>query len=183
MALKSTIYKAQINIANLDHHLYLDQNLTLAQHPSETDRRMMLRLLAWCLFADEELVFTKGLCDVEEPALWKKNLVDEIQTSIELGLPDEKRVRKASHRSKQVVILAYDNHAAPVWWEQNKAKITSYKNVSVIFINDEVCQQLETMIERTMQWQCTIESGQIWLSVGEKTIELNPVWWLDQYQA
>ena len=177
MALKSTIYKAQINIANLNTHLYLDQNVTIAQHPSETDKRLMLRLLAWCLFANEDLVFTKGLCDTEEPALWQKNLVDEIDVWVELGTPDEKRVRKASHRAKKAIVLAYEDNAANVWWQQNQNKIATYQNVSVLFIPNAIADILPKSLSRTMQWQCTLEGEQMWLSIGEDTIEITPIWW------
>lgn len=177
MALKSTIYKANINIANLNSHLYLDQNFTVAQHPSETDKRLMLRLLAWCLLANEDLTFTKGLCETDEPDLWQKNLVDEIELSIDLGLPDEKRIRKSAHRAKKSVILAYDNNAAQVWWQQNQSKIAQYQNVSVVFIEDDIAEQLAQQIARTMQWQCTLEGEQMWLSIGENTLEITPVWW------
>src|SRR5680860_958910 len=104
MALKATIFKATLNIADMDRHYYADHQLTLAQHPSENDERMMIRLLAFALNAREGLEFTKGLSTDDEPELWQKSLSDEIELWIELGLPDESRLRKACNRSKQVIL-------------------------------------------------------------------------------
>ncbi|GHA40466.1 YaeQ family protein [Photobacterium aphoticum] len=177
MALKATIYKAQFNVADLDRHVYLDQSHTLACHPSETLQRLMLRLVMWGLNADESLQFTKGLCEADEPALWTKSLTDDVELWIDLGLPDEKRIKKAAHKADKVIIAAYGDNAAPVWWQQNKSKITQFGNVSVVFFDDATLAQLEAMVERTMQLQLTIEGEQGWLSAGEKSCTLTPEWW------
>lgn len=107
MAPKATVYKAQLQIADMDRGYYHDHNLTLAQHPSETDARMMLRLLAFALNASDSLQFSKGLCVDDEPELWQKSLSDEIELWVEFGQSDEKWVRKACGRSKQVQLFAY----------------------------------------------------------------------------
>jgi uncharacterized protein YaeQ len=177
MAQKATIYKAHINVADMDRHVYLDVAHTVACHPSETHRRLMLRLLAWALNADENLTFTKGMSSTDEPDLWTKSLSDEIELWIDLGLPDEKRIRKASNRAKKVIIFAYGNNAATAWWQQNKSKITQSDNISVIYINDETLSQLELILERTMQIQLTIESEQAWLTAGDTSITITPEWW------
>ncbi|KLV04160.1 hypothetical protein ABT56_16265 [Photobacterium aquae] len=178
MALKATIYKANMNVADMDRHVYLDQAHTLACHPSETLQRLMLRLAVWGFNADEELVFTKGLCDADEPVLWKKNYTDDIELWVDLGLPDEKRIKKAAHKADKVLIAAYGDNAAPIWWKQNKTKIEQYGNISVVFFDDETLAQLEAMVERTMQLQLTIEGEQGWLSCGEHNCTLVPQWWL-----
>ncbi|MDX1302951.1 YaeQ family protein [Photobacterium sp.] len=177
MAQKATIYKAHINIADLDRHVYLDMNHTIACHPSETLQRMMLRLLAWGLNADENLTFTKGVSSADEPDLWRKSLSDEMELWIDLGLPDEKRIRKASNKSKQVIIFAYGDRAAPIWWQQNKIKINQFDNVSVVYINDETLAELEALIERSMQLQLTIEGEQAWLSTNMGDCTIIPEWW------
>lgn len=177
MALKATIYKAHINVADLDRHVYIDKSHTLACHPSETVQRLMLRLITWGLNADEDLLFTKGLCDTDEPDLWIKNLSDEIELWIDLGLPDEKRLKKAAHRAKKALIVAYGDNAAPIWWQQNKAKIQQYGNISVMFVNDQTLAELEDLTERSMQLQLTIEGEQGWLSAGERSCTINPEWW------
>ncbi|MEC6908703.1 MULTISPECIES: YaeQ family protein [Photobacterium] len=178
MAISATIYKVNMNVADMDRHVYLDGQHTVACHPSETLQRFMLRVLAWGLNADPELQFTKGVSSAEEPDLWTKNLVDEIELWVELGLPDEKRIRKASHRAKKVIVYAYGDHAAPVWWQANKTKINALSNVSVVFIRDEELKSLETLVERSMQLQLTIESEQAWLSDQHGTsIAILPEWW------
>ncbi|MGF1682869.1 YaeQ family protein [Photobacterium minamisatsumaniensis] len=178
MALKATIYKAQFNVADLDRHVYIDKSHTLACHPSETLQRLMLRLIAWGFYADEDLQFTKGLCDVDEPDLWIKSLSDEIELWIDLGLPDEKRIKKAAHKSKKAVLVVYGDNAAPVWWKQNQAKLSQFGNISVVFFNDQTLSELEALVERTMQLQLTIEGEQGWLSAGESSCTITPDWWL-----
>ncbi|GAB6263996.1 YaeQ family protein [Photobacterium sp. CCB-ST2H9] len=177
MALKATIYKAQMNVADLDRDCYLDGSHTLACHPSETLQRLMLRVLAWGLNADQDLAFTKGLCDTDEPDLWKKNLSDEIELWVELGLPDEKRVKRAAQKADRVVIYAYGDNAAPIWWQSMKSKASQYKNVSVVFIEDEALACLEGMVERTMQLQLTIEGEHAWLSGNTGNCTVIPQWW------
>ena len=110
MALKSTIIKAQLSLSDMDRHLYQDFNLTLAQHPSENDQRLMVRLLAYALNACDGLEFTKGLSADDEPEVWHKNYSEEIELWIELGLPDEKLIRKACGRAKRVIVYCYGGH-------------------------------------------------------------------------
>ncbi|NVJ66646.1 MAG: YaeQ family protein [Gammaproteobacteria bacterium] len=169
MALKATIYKATVNISDLDTHYYNELNLTIAQHPSESDKRMMVRLVAYILNVQERLEFTKGLSEEGEPEIWAKNYTDDIELWIELGRPDEARLRKASHKSKQVIVYTYDDNASAIWWKSNHNKLRDYKNLSVFSINDEQAAGIESMIERTMQLQATIEDGQLWLSNSEKS--------------
>lgn len=107
MALKSTIYKAELQIADMDRHYYADHALTVARHPSETDERMMVRIVAFALFAHERLEFCKGLSDVDEPDLWQKDLTGAIDVWIEAGQPDERRIAKAAGRAGQVTVIAY----------------------------------------------------------------------------
>lgn len=137
MALKATIHKAAINIADMDRNFFQDINLTIAQHPSETDQRMMLRLLAWICHADERLLFTKGLSADDEPEVWRHNDHNGIELWIELGLPEEKRLRKACNQSKQVVLYAYSERAAKVWWPQVQEKLAGHRNLRVRFLDDE----------------------------------------------
>lgn len=164
MALKATIYKATINISDLDNHYYDELNLTIAQHPSESDKRMMVRLVAYILNIQERLEFTKGLSEEGEPELWVKNYTDDIELWIDLGRPDETRLRKASHKSQKVVVYSYDENASSIWWKSIATKVRDYKNLEVFSFNDEQVAGLESMVERTMQLQATIEDGQLWLS-------------------
>ncbi|WP_407333783.1 YaeQ family protein [Enterovibrio sp. 27052020O] len=177
MALKATVYKASINVADMSRGVYLDHAVTLAQHPSETDKRMMLRLLAWTLYADERLQFTKGLCDESEPELWIKNYSDEIELWVELGLPDEKRLKKACSLAKEVVLFTYDDHAARVWKTQMLNKLHPFKNLTIINVMDEVLDAAAASLSRTMSIQATIEDGQVWFSIGDTVVAIQPEIW------
>ncbi|ACY83609.1 YaeQ family protein [Edwardsiella piscicida] len=172
MALKATIYKANVNIADMDRHHYQDAALTLAQHPSETEQRMMLRLLAWCCHADERLTFTKGLCADDEPELWLRNDYNGVDLWIELGLPDEKRLKKACSLSRQVVLYAYSERAARVWWQQNQARLATLRPLSIYFIDDEALSQLAALATRTMDLQVTRQEGQLWVSDPAHSVEI-----------
>lgn len=169
MALKSTIYKAELSIADMDRNYYNTHQLTLARHPSETDERLMIRVLAFAIHADEALVNAKGLSDTEEPDLWQKDLTGAIQLWIEIGQPDDKRLLKAAGRSEQVMVYSY-SATSHVWWKQLANKIDRAKNVSVVNIPAEASAALEKMAQRSMQLQCTIQDGQIWLTDGTETV-------------
>ncbi len=177
MAQKSTIFKAELHISDLDRSYYASHQLTLARHPSETDARMMLRLVAFALYADDALQFGKGLSDEDEPDVWRKNLHDEVELWIDLGQPDEKRVRKACHRARQVVLLAYGGSVAEMWWKKNADALKRYQNLTVLHCDTAVMEALEALVERTMQLQCTIDHGRQWWSAGERTVEFAPACW------
>lgn len=173
MALKATIFKADLNIADMDRHYYHDHALTIAQHASETEERMMVRLFAFALHAHENLVFGKGLSTEDEPDVWLKDLTGAIDLWIDVGLPDEKRLRKAAGRAKQVVVYSYGGRGADLWWEQNRRAFERIKNLSVINLPTETSLALANMAQRTMQLQCTIQDGQIWLADNNNRIELS----------
>ncbi|ADN77175.1 YaeQ family protein [Ferrimonas balearica DSM 9799] len=174
MALKATVFKARVQLSDMDRHVYLENNLTLARHPSETDLRMMLRLLAWGMYGNERLEFTRGLCADDEPELWQKSYSDEIELWIDLGMPEETRIRKACNRAQQVVLLAYGDRAVPVWWEKNKGKFSRFDNLTVWFIGAEEGEALAAMVERTMDLAITISDGEISVSGGEHYVTLTP---------
>lgn len=172
MALKATIYKAELNISDMDRHYYQSHALTIACHPSETMERMMVRVLAFALNAHERLSFTKGLSSDDEPDLWLKSLSDEIELWIELGQPDEKRIRKACGRAKNVIIYTYAARSASIWWEQNKSNLKRFNNLRVLHLKSECVEALGQMAARTMDLQCTIQDGQIWLSDANKNLAI-----------
>ena len=175
MALKATIFKAQISLSDMDRNLYQGYSLTLARHPSETAERMMIRLAAFGWHAAERLEFTKGLSADDEPELWRKNYSDEIELWIELGQPDEKRLKKACNRSRQVVLYLYGGRGTSVWWKQNQGKLGLHDNLTVIELSDSQTLPLTAMVERTMQLTCTISDGQLWVSNGTLEVTLDPV--------
>lgn len=161
MAISSTINKVSLTITDMDRHYYQSHELTVAQHPSETDYRLMIRLIAFMVHANEQLSFTKGIDSSEEPDLWQKSLTDEIELWIDLGQPDEKRIRKACGRAKQVIIYTYHEGKANAWWQQQQTKLQRFKNLSVVHID---AGGIEKMIKRSMELQCSIQDGEIYLN-------------------
>ncbi len=173
MAIKSTIFKADLQITDMDRHYYHDHQLTIARHPSESDGRMMVRLLAFALHASPALQLCKGISTENEPDIWQKSLSDEIEIWIDLGQPDEKRIRKACGRAGQVMIFNYQQRSSEVWWQQQRHKLARFDNLSVFSLADEDVAALEQMAQRAMQLQYTIQDGQILLTNGEQSVEIS----------
>ena len=173
MAIKATVFKAALQIADMDRHYYADHALTLARHPSETDERMMVRLLAFALYADESLAFGKGMSSDEEPDLWQKDLTGAIKCWIEVGLPDERAVRKACGRADQVVVISY-GRAANIWWNENREKLQRLDNLTVLNLAGETTQALAALASRNMQLQCTLQEGHIMVTSDAGMIEIEP---------
>lgn len=171
MALKATIFKADLQISDMDRHYYAEHALTIARHPSETDERMMMRVLAFALHASDALAFGKGLSTDDEPDLWQKDLTGAIDLWIEVGQPDEKRILKACGRSGRVIVYSYSS-TNNIWWAQTSGKVERARNLEVMNVAAASSQALAKLAQRTMQLQCTIQDGQIWMSGGEETVHL-----------
>lgn len=176
MALKATIYKAELTISDMDRHYYQSHSLTLAQHPSETDERLMVRLLMFALYASEFLSFTKGLSSEEEPDLWQKSLSDEIELWLDLGEPSDKRLRQACGRAKQVVICTYQPRSAVVWFAQQKALLQRFDNLQIRHLSQQTVTDLALLASRNMNLQCLIQDGDCWLSNDSHSVKIE---WLD----
>ncbi|MFN3860509.1 MAG: YaeQ family protein [Roseateles sp.] len=179
MALKATIYKAQLQIADMDRHVYGEHALTLACHPSETEERLMVRVLAFALNlpADEmrgRLEFTKGLSDVDDPDLWQLDLTGDIVHWIDLGQPDERRIMKAHGRSERVSVYSYAA-STEVWWRNLEAKLTRTPKLAVWQIPAEQSQALARLAERSMQLQISIQDGSVYVSTANDAVEIHPV--------
>jgi uncharacterized protein YaeQ len=164
MADKSTVYKVHLQIAHVDRHYYHDHSLTLAKHPSETDSRLMVRILAFALNASESLVFSRGLCHEGEPELYAPRLDGTIEEWIFFGQPDEKWLRKACHRSDRVRVYAYGDRTVPVWWQQNQVQLGRYDNLEVWCLEEDTLEQLVGLIERGMRLKVTVCDDEIWVA-------------------
>jgi len=175
MAIKATIYKALLNIANMDSHYYADHNLTMAKHPSETDIRLMVRLVAFILNADDELVFCKGISQEDEPDLWQKSLDGEIKLWIDLGQPDEKRIKKACGRSEKVIIYTYQEGMATSWWKQIKTSLTRFSNLQVIHL--DIDGDIEELAKRAMSLQANISDNELTLIDEEHSVVIREKSW------
>lgn len=175
MALKSTIFKADLQVADLDRGHFGDYALTVARHPSETDERMMVRVLAFALNASETLAFGRGLSATEDEAdLQELDATGSIERWIDVGLPDEKAIRRACNRSRQVMVLSYGGRSAEIWWQQTLGKVSGQKNLRVLSLSVAEGQALAALAERGMRLQCTIQDGLIWLGSEKEQVELAP---------
>ena len=174
MALKATIVKAELQLSDMDRHVYGTHLLTLAQHPSETDERLMVRLLAFALHADERLEFGRGLGNEEEPDLWRRDYTGDIEQWIDLGQPDESRVKKACGRARQVVVVNYGGRSAELWWERVAPTLARLKNLTVIDLPSAVVQQLAGLLQRSMRLNCMIQDGEMHLMGDTQEVTLHP---------
>ena len=174
MAPKATVVKAELQVTDMDRHYYASHNLTLAQHPSETDERLMVRLLAFALHAHDRLEFGRGLSDEDEPALWRRDYTGEIEQWIELGQPDESRLRKACGRSAQVVVVNYGGRAADVWWTKNASTLARLKNLTVLDIAAESVEAIAALLDRGMRLTAMIQDGEVQLMDTQRTVALRP---------
>lgn len=154
MALKPTIYKLKINLSDLDLDHYDTLNLTVAQHPSETLERMMARVLVFCINAQQQPTFTKGLSAVDEPDLWARGLDDQLQLWIDVGEPGVDRIKKATRLARIVKIYSF-NSKSNVWWSQAQAKISAL-NAAVFQLDWTGIQALARLVQRTMDVSVTI---------------------------
>jgi len=173
MALKATIHKAHLSISDLSRQYYGSHSLTVALHPSETEARMMIRLLAFALYADKELKFTRGLSSVDEPDLWQKSLSGELLLWIDLGQPDPRRLRQACGRATRVVVVTYGGRAAETWWQKNREELSRNRNLTVLQLAAAEPMGLGAMVSRNMELQLTIDEGSIWLSDDRRTLEIS----------
>ncbi|HET9044938.1 MAG TPA: YaeQ family protein [Burkholderiales bacterium] len=173
MALKSTIHKAELQIADMDRGYYADHAVTIAKHPSETDERMMVRLLAFAHGASDRLAFGKGISDTDEPDLWERDLTGAIERWVEVGLPDERRLAKAAGRAREVVVYAYGARAVPVWWGEIEAKLARLSNVSVFGVPADASRDLEALARRTMRLQFTIQEGHVLVTSDDGSVSFD----------
>ncbi|MBN8738241.1 MAG: hypothetical protein BGP24_03595 [Lysobacterales bacterium 69-70] len=171
MALNATIHKIELQVSDMDRHYYATHALTLARHPSETEERLMLRVLAFALNADEALSFGKGLSDPDEPDLWRKDLTGAIAQWIELGQPDEQRLRQAAGRAADVKVYSY-GRAAPIWWDKSGAALSRQRRLKVVEIGAATCAALAAIAARKLELQCLIQDGVVQLLGAHGTIDV-----------
>lgn len=172
MASNATIYKAHLQIADLDRQYFQDHALTLARHPSETEERLMVRVLAFALHADEALSFGRGVGTENEPALWQRDNTGTIDLWIEIGQPDEKTLRQACSRAKQVIVYVYGARSAEVWWENQRPSLDRLKNLCVTLLPMDSVRALAQMTKPAMQLQWTIQDGHLWIADGAETLHI-----------
>lgn len=175
MALGATVHRIELELADIDRSVYGTHALTLARHPSETEERLMLRLLAWALFADPALEFGRGLSAEEEPDLWLREPDGTLRQWIELGLPEEKRLRRAAGRAGEVIVIAYGGRSVPPWWDRQRAGLERIASLRVLEINPEQSKALAALCVRSMRLHCTIQDGQALLGDASQTVLITPI--------
>lgn len=175
MALKSTIFKAELAVADIDRSYYADHALTLARHPSETDERLMVRVLAFALNADPQLAFGRGLSADDEPDLWRRDLTGAIEQWIDVGLPDERSLRKACGRAPSVVVYTYGGRAVTLWWERVRATLDAQAGLAVHEVPMAASAALAALASRSMRLQCTIQDGHVWLGDASTSVPVELV--------
>jgi uncharacterized protein YaeQ len=175
MAQNATIFKVALDVADIDRGYYHDHALTIARHPSETDERMMVRLLAFAGHAHEALAFGRGLGTDDEPDLWRRDLTGAIDLWIDVGQPDEKRIRRACGRAGAVVVYSYGGRGADLWWEHAAAALERTGNLTVVNLPFAATRALAKLAQRTMRLTCTIQGGQIWMADAEQSVAIEPV--------
>ena len=179
MSLKATIYKASVQLSDIDRSVYGDYPVTIARHPSESDERMLIRLLAFALNvpADNDhgaLEFAKDMWEADEPSLWQKDYTGDIVHWIEVGQPDEKRLLRASARVGRVSVYSF-SASTPTWWKGIETKLTRARNLSVWQIPSDQSRALAALAQRTMELQVTVQDGAFWVGDGTRSIEVAPV--------
>ena len=172
MALGATVVKATLDVADMDRGHYASHELTLAQHPSESDTRLMVRVAAFALHAHEDLAFTRGMNVEDEPELWRRSPSGEIELWIDFGQLDERRIRKACGRARQVIVYTYASRKAEVWWRQIAPRLGRFDNLRVAHLEGE---GLEILHARNMHLHCTVQDGEMHLGDGRASVTVAPV--------
>ncbi len=177
MAQKATIYKVELSVSDMDRHYYEMHKLTVAKHPSETDERLMVRVLAFALNAHEHLEMTKGLSTDDEPDIWQKSLSGELELWVALGLPSEKVVRQSCGKADKVVVYSYGGRTADMWWEKIKNSTTRFDNLQVMNLPEGETDDLGALAKRSMQVQVNIQDGEVMISVDDTIVYVTPIEW------
>lgn len=177
MAQNATIYKIELSVSDMDRHYYETHKLTLAKHPSETDERLMVRILAFALNAHEHLEMTKGLSTDDEPDIWQKSLSGEIDVWVALGLPSEKILRQSCSKAAQVRVYPYGGRTADMWWDKVRNGTTRFDNLQVINFPQADSEALANLASRAMKLQVNIQDGDVMVSVEDSVVYVTPDIW------
>ncbi|MGO4998151.1 YaeQ family protein [Oceanisphaera sp. W20_SRM_FM3] len=177
MALSASLHKVRLNISDLHRHYYQEHSLTVAQHPSETDTRLMVRLLAFIRHAHPDLSFTKGLSTDDEPELWLKAPDGRILIWIELGEPSVKRIKQALSRCDQVIVYSYGGRSAELWWEKHKSELSALPRLAIYHLSDPQPAALARLCQRSIDLFATLQETEVQLTDGEHSQDLQLEQW------
>ncbi|MGO1247645.1 MAG: YaeQ family protein [Oceanisphaera sp.] len=172
MALPATLHKVRLTISDLSRHYYHEHSLTVAQHPSETNTRLMVRLLAFIRHAEQDLSFTKGLSSDDEPELWLISPDGRIVLWVELGEPSVKRIKQALSRAEQVVVYSYGGRSAIEWWSKHQAELRALPRLGIYHVDDPQPTQLAELCARNIELFATLQELEVQLTNGEHSLDL-----------
>ncbi|MDP3524480.1 MAG: YaeQ family protein [Hoeflea sp.] len=175
MAQNATIYKVELSVSDMDRHYYDTHKLTVAKHPSETDERLMVRILAFALNAHEHLEMTKGLSTDDEPDIWQKSLTGELDVWVALGLPSEKLMRQSCGKAKNVIVYPYGGRTAEMWWDKMKTSVSRFENLQVTNFSEKDTGGMAKLASRVMKLQVNIQDGDVMVSVGDSIVYVTPL--------
>jgi uncharacterized protein YaeQ len=175
MAQNATIYKVELSVSDMDRHYYETHKLTVAKHPSETDERLMVRLIAFALNAHEKLEMTKGLSTDDEPDIWQKSLSGELDVWVALGLPSEKVMRQSCNKAEKVIVYPYGGRIAEMWWDKIKTSTTRFDNLQVTGFSETDTHALAKLASRSMRLQINIQEGEVMVSADDSIVYLTPL--------
>jgi uncharacterized protein YaeQ len=177
MAQNATIYKVELSVSDMDRHYYETHKLTVAKHPSETEERLMVRIIAFALNAHDSLEMTKGISTEDEPDIWQKSLSGELEVWVALGLPAEKVVRQSCSKAERVIVYPYGGRTAEIWWDKVKASTVRFENLQVTCFSEADTGKLAKLASRAMKLQVNIQDGDVMVGVGDAIVNLTPQKW------
>ena len=177
MAQNATIYKVELSVSDMDRHYYETHKLTIARHPSETEERLMVRIVAFALNAHALLEMTKGLSTDDEPDIWQKSLSGELDVWVALGLPSEKAIRQSCGKAEKVIIYPYGGRVAEMWWDKMQNTAARFKNLQVTRLSEADTDALAKLASRAMKLQVNIQDGDVMVSLGDSIVNLTPLDW------
>ncbi len=177
MAQNATIHKVELSVSDMDRNYYQTHKLTVAKHPSETDERLMVRIVAFALNAHESLEVTRGLSTDDEPDIWQKSLSGRLDVWVALGLPSEKVIRQSCSKAERVVVYPYGGRTAKIWWDKMKGSAARFGNLEVISFSEKDTGELAQLTNRTMKFQINIQDAEVMVSVSDRIVYLKPLKW------
>lgn len=177
MAQNATIYKVELSVSDMDRYYYETHKLTVAKHPSETDERLMVRIIAFALNAHESLEMTKGISTDDEPDIWQKSLSGELDVWVALGLPSEKVIRQSCSKAGKVIVYPYGGKTVEMWWDKIKNSTTRFDNLHVFSFSETDTGALARLASRAMKIQVNIQDGEVMVSIGDSIAYVTPLQW------
>jgi len=169
MALPATIHRVAIELSDVDQNRYASISTTAARHPSETAERLIARLIAYALSYDEDIAFTRGICEADEPDLWIKSLDGRLLDWIEVGLPEAKRLAKASNHCERVTLFAYGD-AFDRWLAASRTQLAAIKNFRLYYLSEDLIAPLVAQLTRSVEWQFTNSDKTLYITAGDESI-------------